>query len=162
MKHLLYIFIIILCCNIATVTAQDDRISFDFIIFVDDHLWTTGTMALFVLRNETIGLVDTVKGSYHAGNLSMESSAYNRIMSDSVESIEMELEYKNINKLKEPSHIYSIIFNKKWFDCSYFVLKIYNLNFRKIRKYLPLIEGEDFTYIYDSSEGQMLREIKKN
>lgn len=60
MKHLLHIFIINLCCNVATVTAQDDKISFDFIIFVDDHLWTTGATVLFVLRNETIGLVDTV------------------------------------------------------------------------------------------------------
>jgi hypothetical protein len=70
--------------------------------------------------------------------------------------------YQNSVKGKQELYNYEIEMEKNWFEQSFVILKIYNLDKKKYRKRLePLSKDRKYTFDLETSQGQMIR-IRKN
>lgn len=114
-----------------------------------------------VLRDNHGKIIDSFFIQYHAGNLSMEKSDYEKLIDPNIKKIEMELKYSNIYEDEIYYYDYKIDVKKGWFKNYFFILYIYNTDKKKYRKIYEPLEGRDYTFEYNSSNGQMLRVTKK-
>lgn len=159
MKNRLIIHFILLS-SLSFLSAQEVK-KMDFIITVDEEIWTTPTTPKMIVKDNQGNLINTFNLEYHAGNLSMKEYDFQSLLKDDIGNIEMLLRYSTVCGNETYYYDYSIDFKQSWLKNYFFVLKIYNTSRKKYRKiYEPLV-GKEYTFEYDSSNGQMLRVTKK-
>ncbi|WP_299365572.1 hypothetical protein [Winogradskyella sp.] len=157
-RRLLTYFVFLISLNF--MKAQEAK-NFDFIIMVDDEIWTTPTTPKISVKDSQGNIINTFYTDYHAGNLSIKESDYQSLLSDNVNSIDMSLKYSKVCDDETYYYDYEIDFKQGWLKNYFFVLKIYNTERKKYRKIYEPLEGKKYTFEYDSSNGQMLRVTKK-
>ena len=65
-------------------------------------------------------------------------------------------------KLWKEIYNYEIEIGKNWFEQTFVILKIYNLDKKKYKKRLaPLSKDKKYTFDLETSEGQMIRVRKR-
>lgn len=160
MKRILLTYFTFLI-SLGFMTAQETK-NFDFIIMVDDEIWTTPTTSIISTKDNKGNIINTFNAEYHAGNLSIKESDYQDLLNnDSISSIDMSLKYSKVCNDETYYYDYNIDFKRGWLNNYFFVLKIYNTEKKKYRKIYEPLKGKKYTFEYDSSNGQMLRITKK-
>lgn len=141
--------------------AQENRKSFDFIISVDEEIATSLSRPVIIAKQST-NVLKRIDISYHAGNLSLSSEDYNMIFSEQEITLFLQFDYYQYSsKGKQEIYNYEIEIGKNWFEQTFVILKIYNLDKKKYRKrFDPLSKDKNYTFELNTSQGQMLR-IKK-
>lgn len=157
-KRILALLIIVVLNGIAA--AQETK-SFDFIIMVDDEIWTTPTSPEMILKDSQGNTITSFSTDYHAGNLSIADSNYQEMLSENIGSINMVLKYSRVCGDDIYSYDYEIDFKSGWLQNYFFILKIYNTDRKVYRKIYEPLAGKNYTFEFDSSNGQMLRVTKK-
>ncbi len=153
----------VLCLFIYQVSmAQENRKSFDFIICVDEEIATSLSRPVIIAKQGT-NVLKRIDISYHAGNLSMSSEDYNMIFSEQGITLFLQFDYYQYSsKGKQEIYNYEIEIGKNWFEQTFVILKIYNLDKKKYRKKLdPLSKDKNYTFDLETSEGQMIRIRKR-
>lgn len=142
--------------------AQENRKIFDFIVCVDEEIATSLTRPVIVAKQGT-NVLKRIDVSYHAGNLSLSSEDYNMIFSEQEITLFLQFDYYQYSsKGKLEIYNYEIEIGKNWFEKTFVILKIYNLNKRKYRKKLdPLSKDKNYTFDLETSDGQMIRIRKR-
>lgn len=152
----------VLCLFVYQVSmAQENRKSFDFIVCVDEEIATSLTRPVIIAK-QGANVLKRIDISYHAGNLSLSSEDYNMIFSEQEITLFLQFDYYQYSsKGKQETYNYEIEIGKNWFERTFVILKIYNLDKKKYRKrFDPLSKDKNYTFELSTSEGQMLR-IKK-
>jgi len=142
-------------------SAQEATKDFDFIITVDEEIWTTIATPKMITKDNSGNIIDTFSVKYHAGNLSILESNYKSLINSKVSSIEMEFKYSNICDDETFYYDYVIDFQSGWLNNYFFILNIYNTDRKQYRKIYEPLDGKNYTFEYNSSNGQMLRVTKK-
>lgn len=142
--------------------AQENRKSFDFIVCVDEEIATSLTRPVIIAKQGT-NVLKRIDISYHAGNLSLSSEDYNMIFSEQEITLFLQFDYYQYSsKGKQEIYNYEIEIGKNWFEKTFVILKIYNLDKRKYRKKLdPLSKDKNYTFDLEISDGQMIRIRKR-
>jgi hypothetical protein len=138
--------------------AQENIKSFDFIICIDGEIATTlFKPEIIVKQGENV--LKKIDINYHAGNLSLSYEDYNIILSEQVDTLFFQFNYyQYLPKWKQKNYNYEIEIGKNWFENSFVILKIYNLDKKKYRKKLePLSKDKNYTFDLETSQGQMIR-----
>lgn len=130
------------------VSGQQYNKELDFVIVIDENVWITTTY-FKVIMNKTSGL-DTVTASYYPGSLSIMQSDYDKLLSQEVKSVNLELIYYGHATKKQNIYKYEIEIKKPWLQDYFNVLRIYNLDNKKYKKFSPIAEGKNYTYELDS------------
>ena len=134
---------------------------FDFIITVDEKIWTTPATPKMITKDNKGNIIDSFSVKYHAGSLSIEKKNYEMLIDSKVSDIEMELKYSDVCDDETFYYSYNIDFKKGWLKNYFFILNIYNTDQKKYRKIYEPLKGKEYTYEYNSSNGQMLRVTRK-
>lgn len=159
MKKTILIYFLFLT-SFSTVVAQETK-RFDFIIMVDEDIWTTPTTPKMITKDSKGNVIATFDIDYHAGNLSINELDYHKLLSDKISSVNMLLKYSKVCDDETYYYNYEIEFKREWLKNYFFILKIYNTDRKNYRKIYKPLEGKKYTFEYDSSNGQMLRVTKK-
>lgn len=153
----------ILCQFAYQVTmAQDNRKSFDFIICVDEKILTSFIKPVILVKQGS-NVLKRIDTRYHAGNLSMNSEDYNMLLSEQGITIFLKFDYYQYSSQgKQEIYNYEIEIGKNWFEITFVILHIYNLDKKKYKKILdPLSKDKNYTFDLETSEGQMIRIRKR-
>ncbi len=142
--------------------AQENRKSFDFIVCVDEEIATSLTKPVIIAKQGT-NVLKRIDISYHAGNLSWSSEDYNMLFSEQEITLFLQFDYYQYSsKGKQEIYNYEIEIGKNWFEMTFAILKIYNLDKKKYEKRLdPLSKDKNYTFDLENSEGQMIRTRKR-
>jgi len=142
--------------------AQENRKSFDFIINVDAEIAKTLFKPVIIVKKNG-NVLKKIEIGYYPGNLSLSTADYNMIFSEQETILFFQFDYyRNSVKGKQELYNYEIEMGKNWFEQSFVILKIYNLDKKKYRKRLePLSKDRKYTFDLETSQGQMIR-IRKN
>lgn len=159
MKKILILGLLIIAFT--NVFAQENSKSFDFIIMVDETIWTAPAEPKIIIKDKNGKEINTFLTSYHAGDLSFKESDYKKLSGSEFDSMIMVLKYTDICNDEVQYYNYNIEFKKGWLNNYFFILKIYNTDKKKYRKLFKPLEGKKYTLEYDSSNGQMLQITKK-
>ena len=157
MKKLLFLFLFVFQISIA----QDSRKDFDFIISIDEEIANTLYKPQIIVK-QGIKILKRIDIKYHPGNLSLYSEDFN-FFSDEKHTLLLQFNYYQYSsKGKQKSYHYEIEIGRNWFEQSFIVLKIYNLDKKKYRKKLtPLSKDKKYTFDLETSQGQMIRIRKR-
>lgn len=153
----------ILCLFVYQVSmAQENRKSFDFIVCVDEEIATSLTKPVIIAK-QGMNVLKRIDISYHAGNLSLSSEDYNMLFSEQEITLFLQFDYYQYSsKGKQEIYNYEIEIGKNWFEKTFVILKIYNLDKKKYKKRLdPLSKDKNYTFDLETSEGQMIRIRKR-
>lgn len=155
--------IVILALLITTSIFSQETKNIDFIVVVDEEIVTNSLGIKFSITSKDGNSreIETVTG-YYPGNLSMRKSDYDDLISDKIQGIILRLHYNPYINGKSFNYTYEIEVGKSWFEQSFVILKIYNLDKKRYkRRFDPLSKNKNYTFELTTSEGQMLR-IKKD
>ncbi len=142
--------------------AQENRKSFDFIISVDEEIAKTLSKPVIIVKQNT-NVLKKIDIGYYPGNLSLNFGDYNTIFSEQETTLFLQFDYYQYSpKGKQEVYNYEIEIGKNWFEQSFVILKIYNLDKKKYRKRLePLSKNKNYTFDLETSQGQMIRIRKR-
>lgn len=156
MCWILFLFV----CQISM--AQENRKNFDFIVCVDEEIATSLTKPVIIVKQGT-NVLKRIDINYHAGNLSLSSEDYNLIFSEQEITLFLQFDYYQYSsKGEQEIYNYEIEIGKNWFEQTFVILKIYNLDKKKYKKRLaPLSKDKKYTFDLETPEGQMIRVRKR-
>ena len=142
--------------------AQENRKNFDFIVCVDEEIATSLSRPVIIAKQGT-NVLKRIDVSYHPGNLSLGSEDYNTIFSEQEITLFLQFDYYQYSsKGQQTVYNYEIELGKNWFEQTFVILKIYNLDKRKYRKKLdPLSKDKNYNFDLETSQGQMIRIRKR-
>jgi hypothetical protein len=132
---------------IGNVQAQTSKEGLDLIVTIDDKVWITNTYFTIVLINK-LNVDDTLKVNYYPGNLSINKSIYDKLLSDETKKIFFEFEYSRYKGNQQSTYNYKIEVLKPWLNDYFNVLHIYNLKDRK--RHSKSSSERNYTYDLDS------------
>lgn len=156
-------YLLIVCCiflSVNNVQAQEGKKEFNLVISIDGDVVVSSMTRTSLLLEYKNGEKKKEKVNYSPGNLSLDMEAYNRIMSDNVESIYLKFDFEDRCN-GDMTNSYDIELKKGWFEHYFFVIKIYNTYNKKYKKIFTPLEGKSYTYDYYYPGGQVLRVTKK-
>ena len=148
MKIIIILTAIFFQVNIAV--AQEKK-EFDFVITIDDDFHPLYRLSLYTLGKN--GSKENYEISYHPGCLSITNEDYEKIISTNNE-IHLKFDHCVFSDGKSHTYNYDIPISKSWFkECTFVILKMYNLDEKKYRKkYPPLSEDKNYNFVFESSE----------
>ena len=160
MKKCVYWILFLFICQISM--AQENRKNFDFIVCVDGEIVTSLTKPVIIVK-QGMNVLKRIDINYYAGNLSLSSEDYNLILSEQEITLFLQFDYYQYSsKGKQEIYNYEIEIGKNWFEQTFVILKIYNLDKKKYKKRLtPLSKDKKYTFDLETSEGQMIRVRKR-
>ena len=144
---------------VSTCYSQDKEVN--FIILIDGNL--TQIYGENIIMKNGQGEEEVIRVHYVPGKLSVEERLYDKIMSESVGDLMLNLRYIKTEKGNAKYLSYKIEdFNRDWLSKgNYFILYIYTADYKGSRKRHGFLPGQKITYEYDWSEGSM-RRVTKN
>lgn len=142
--------------------AQENIKKFDFIICVDEEIATSLTRPVIIAK-QGVNVLKRIEISYYAGNLSLSSEDYNMIFSEQEITLYLQFDYYQYSsKGQQEIYNYEIEIGKNWFEKTFVILKIYNLDKKKYKKRLaPLSKDKNYTFDLETSDGQIIRIRKR-
>ena len=142
--------------------AQQNRKDFDFIISIDEEIVKTLSKPIIIAKQNN-NILKKIDFNYYPGNLSLNYEDYNTIFSEQEITLFLQFDYYQYSsKGKQQIYNYEIEIGKNWFEESFIILKIYNLDKNKYQKILdPLSKDKNYTFDLETSHGQMIRIRKK-
>jgi hypothetical protein len=164
MREIILLLIFSMTGTFNRIYAQERPIEMNFIITVNGEL-EEGTLnnIRFVAKQES-GRVEEIEVQYIPGNLSIHEDDYNRIFSNTNDSVFIAFDHSKFCQKKQILVNYEIPFHKDWFTYSYMILRVYDLSKGRFKNvYEPLSKKKNYTYELDySGGGHMMRvRIKK-
>lgn len=152
--------ILFLCIVSSSITYSQDK-NFNFIVLVDNDLRNVYVDKFIVTDNN--GNKRSIGVNYVKGNLSIEETNYNKLVSNEVTNINLLARY--IKRCGDDTETFNYTiedFKLKWLtEGNHFVLYIYNTNNKMYKKIYDPLPNKEFTFEYDWSEGSMRRVQKK-
>lgn len=160
MRKLIFSILCILICGASK--AQDDIKNLEFIITIDEEIAKTLFNPMIIVKNDE-DVLKKVSISYYPGNLSLATKDYDMIFSEQKDTLFLKFDYYQYSsKGKQQVYNYEIEIGENWFEQTFIILKLYNLDKKKYRKILePLSKYKNYTFDLETSQGQMMR-IRKN
>lgn len=158
-----YCFQILLLLLIHQVSeAQENKKCFNFIVNIDDEIVTTLSRPVILLKQDS-NLLKKIDIGYLPGNLSLNTEDFNSFFSIKETTLFLQFYYYQYSiKGKQEVYNYEIEIGKNWFEQSFVILKIYNLDKKKYKNILePLSKDKNYTFDLETSQGQMIRIRKK-
>ena len=136
------------------IAIAQERKELDFVIVVDDEFGGIATPLHISLKKDN-GETENINFNYHPGCLSLDMDDYNKLKTFAGK-IELHFGwYKHMNG--ETRHYFYDIpfdpFEKKLFEASFVVIKIYNLDDKKYKKLYYPLEGKNYNFSLYTSEG---------
>ncbi|WP_372472547.1 hypothetical protein AB4865_06945 [Capnocytophaga sp. ARDL2] len=156
-------YITILMLFITTNIYSQEVKNSNFIIVIDEEIVTNslGIKLLVTSKDGNSREIETITG-YYPGNISLKKSDYDDLISDETQSVILKFNYQTYINDKSYYYTYEIEAGKNWFEMTFVILKIYNLDKRKYRKKLdPLSKDKNYTFDLETSNGQMIRIRKR-
>jgi hypothetical protein len=132
----------------------------NLVISIDDNVVVGSVYCLQFIESDMNDNKKVFKADYIPGELSIKKADLKEIVSDKGKTIFLAFEYHEYIKEKLISHVYKIEIDKGWFQQSFIVLHIYNLDKEKYQKIFDPLEGCNYTYELDFSSNSM-RRIRK-
>lgn len=160
MKKVILGILYILLCQVST--AQENNKSFDFIISIDEEITKTLFNPMIIVKKNN-DVLKKVNVNYYPGNLSIATKDYDMIFAEEKDILFLKFDYYEYStEGKQKVYNYEIEIGNNWFEETFVILKIYNLDKKKYRKILePLSKDKNYTFDLETSRGQMMR-IRKN
>lgn len=142
--------------------AQENIKKFDFIVCVDEEIATTLTRPVIIAK-KGVNVLKRIEISYYAGNLSLSSEDYNMVFSEQEITLYLQFDYYQYSsKGQQKIYNYEIEIGKNWFEKTFVILKIYNLDKKNYKKRsAPLSKDKNYTFDLETSDGQMIRIRKR-
>jgi len=154
MRRIVFILLVIIIA-LKSNGQEESKRNLNFIIMIDGNIPFQGDVNLQLsIKNK---LIETIRVNYIPGDIILDDSAFNKIISMEEKSFRLEIYYSKLHKNKIKSYYYNIILEKSWLKNSFNILRIYNLENKKNKKTFSDIEDRDYTYEIDSPNGSILR-----
>lgn len=160
MKKFFFGFLFLIIYQISI--AQQNRKNIDFIISIDEEIVKTLSKPIIIAKQNN-NIFKKIDFNYYPGNLSLNYEDYNTIFSEQGITLFLQFDYYQYSlKGKQQIYNYEIEIGKNWFEESFIILKIYNLDKNKYQKILdPLSKDKNYTFDLETSHGQMIRIRKR-
>ncbi|MCD4793939.1 MAG: hypothetical protein K8R54_11935 [Bacteroidales bacterium] len=156
MKSLLFLYFLIISL---IVSGQENQENINLIITINDELVISGIQRSKVFINTINNEKDTISCQYNPGKFIVFDN--NKLKSDTTQRITLSMWYQKMQKENSSFYYYEIELEKSWFEQSFIILRIYNLDKRKFRKkYYPL-KGKKYTYEIDLPSNSITRIRKR-
>jgi hypothetical protein len=156
-----YLFNIYLLFSLFCAQGQEIK-NIDIIIVIDEQIVKVPLGIEFVIKDGTDSQKIEAVGGYHPGNISLNKSDYDKLISDQTKSIYLKFSYQTYVGNEPYYYSYEIEYNKFWLQDTYNIINIYNLDKRKYRrKYKPISSDKDYAFGLESSGSTLLIKRKR-
>ena len=129
-------------------------------LMIDEQIPFQGEINMTFVIEKREKNKDTISIHYLPGEILMQDSVFQKIKSDSAESISMNISYTRSCK-SIWSYFYTIEIYKSWLLSSFCNIRIYNLDNKENKKIFLPLEGRQYTYEVDTPNGSVTRLKKK-
>jgi hypothetical protein len=156
-------FLICLTILIASQAAnsQDIRMTNSFVIAVNDKVVVSSLARARLIVNKIDGKKEILDVGYVPGDLYFNSAPdKEKVYSDSATDVILEFDNYEYPKGKQTVRNYQIHLNKKWFQYSFIVLRIYDSDQKKHINGLASTHRTNYSYILDFP-GYSITDAKK-
>lgn len=158
MKNIIILFMIVF--SFQNSLSQETK-EFDFIVSIDEEIVKTLYKSTLVVKNGN-NIVSTFSLSYHPGNISLNAKDFDDLFFSQDNKVYLKFDYYEYINGNQEIYNYEIEVGKNWFEQQYVILKIYNLDKKKYKKWFkPLSKDQNYTFELDTSSGQMMRVRKR-
>ncbi|MBO9702029.1 MAG: hypothetical protein J7604_17610 [Sporocytophaga sp.] len=141
---------------------QNNEAIINFIIIVDDQIPSTGNIGLKFITQKESREIDTIVASYVPGDLSIRRSDFDKLLSQDIKSIKLDIKSSEVCKEEVKYHTYEIEIRKAWLEYPFIVFRIYNLDKKRYKKLFVSLDRKDYTFEIDYPGGSMMRIRKKH
>jgi hypothetical protein len=141
--------------------AQELDKHFDFIISIDERI-PTGSLSDFkIIAQLENGEEKIIRARYHPGDITISNGDHSLLMSEKAQNVFLSFYYTEwIEGDERKDYRYKLDLKKGWLTSYFYILYIFNTDKPKYKKMFKPIEGEIFTYEFDSPNGSMRRVTK--
>ncbi len=153
-KKIVIGLLFVLC--VIDVNAQEHKKKeLDFIIMIDGDIKLT--YALPEIRFKRNGVSETIITNYYPGNLSLEYVDYEKLIEDETVDIYIEFTYYEYIETEQRIYNYEIELKKPWLKDYYNILRVYNLDKKSNKGFVPLNNDKNYTFELSSPSHTFLR-----
>jgi hypothetical protein len=161
MKKIFLIGVILLIISTKPY-CQEIRICNSFVIAVNGEIAVSSIARPRLIVSKKDGGKGTIEMGYVPGDLYFVSKEdKEKVYSDTVSDIVLEFNNYMYPKGKQLIKNYRIQLSKKWFQYSFIVLQIYDLDKRKYKNKVPAVKGGNYSYDMDFPGYSTMRIEKK-
>lgn len=159
MKKYFYLTIFLF---ISQMSVAQINIKRDFIICIDEKIVTSLINPTIIVKRDT-SVLKEIEINYHAGEISLNSEDYNTILCELPNTIFLKFDYYQYsNKGKQNIYNYEIEMERNWFEQTFVILYLYNLDKKKyIKKYKKIFghfsKEQEYILNIETSEGEIIR-----
>lgn len=146
-KVFFFLLLIVLCTS--EVYAQGQKKALDFIIVIDENI-AIGSISRLNIKAINANKENILEANYYPGNLSLELSDYNKLLSEDVKTIYLDFNYNEYIDGEQHVYHYQIELKKDWLRDYFNILRVYNLNKKKYGRIFFNKEGKEYVYELDS------------
>ncbi len=155
--------IVITACIIFSCVAksygQEMEKEINFVISIDSEIAISIANPKISIKDNN--QVEQIAISYIPGELIMDNADFNRIMQSQKNQLILTFDYYENSRERQKVYSYEIVLERVWFEQSFRVLRIYNLDKKVNSKIFYPLEGKEYTYEIDLPSNSITR-IRKN
>jgi hypothetical protein len=159
-KILITILLVALVGNVKSYCQENSK-GVNFVITVDDNVVVGSIANLRLIASDADGKRKIIDIAYIPGELSIKNVDMGELLSSKLNTVLLAFDYYEFCNGKQIIHNYEIEIEKKWFNFSYMVLRVYNLDKKKYRKIFYPLKGCNYTYEIDFPSNSMTRIKRK-
>ncbi|SEW53943.1 hypothetical protein [Chitinophaga arvensicola] len=145
--------ILLMSLSFLVASAQQVKKNLDLIIVIDEEI-SVGSLAQVHIKAVSATQEYVIKAGYYPGNLSMELSDYDRLMSEDIKTILLLFDHYEYSGGESEMTNFEIKLEKSWLLHRFNILRIYNLEKKKYAKlFFAPKSGKTYVFEMDTSEG---------
>jgi hypothetical protein len=157
MKTLLVIYLLFL--SIIVSGQENNSKDINLIITINDKLIISGIQSSFLFIKTANNKIDTIDCLYEPGKFVVFDET--KLKSDTIDDIILSMRYQVLNRRENKFYYYEIDLEKAYFEQSFIVLRIYNLDKWKYKRIYYPLEGKNYTYEIDLPSNSINRIRKR-
>jgi len=159
MQKIIFSTCIILFCIINSYSQEMEK-DINLVISIDGKVPISIANAKIIIK-ENSNKSEQIEVGYIPGELSLDITDFERVMQQQESALFLSFEYYEYEKEQQKVYCYEIELKRFWFEQSFRVLRIYNLNKKENKKVFYPLEGKDYTYEIDLPSNSITRIRKK-
>ena len=131
------------------------------IIIVNDEV-NLGSTSLKISYYTKDKALHNIEANYIPGKLKINKEDYERLVNESIGSLQVEVKYAQICNDNVSYTYYNIEdFKIQWLADEFYILRLYDTSLKRYKKIYDSLPNKSYTYEYDSPSGSMRRVQKK-
>jgi hypothetical protein len=153
-KRWFILFLLIETTNTFKTYSQDNSSRMNLVISIDDEIVIGDIAKLRLTAFQKKAASKIINANYLPGSL-----YFNKVELDNAneDSVFISFDFYYFEGDKQEVKNYSIQLKRNWFNYSYFVLRIYNIDRKRNKNHFVAASKEGYVYEYDTPNGSVKR-----